>query len=64
MIYPTQTMSLYSIGSNTGGIIRLMGAPGVETEIALPAPAPVKFLEFAANISRLLCIGLDIRSNA
>ncbi|KAI0322973.1 WD40-repeat-containing domain protein [Amylostereum chailletii] len=42
--------------ATVNGVIHILGAPGVETEIKLPNPIPVKFLEFATNIFKLLCI--------
>ena len=41
----------------TDGTIRIFGAPGVETNTSLSSHAPVKFLQFATNIFKLVCIG-------
>ena len=47
--------------SKTGtlnGTIRIFGAPGVETSLSLSSPStPVKFLQFATNLFKLVCIG-------
>ncbi len=41
----------------TGRTIRIFGAPGVETSLSLPSHAPIKFLQFATNVFKLVCIG-------
>ncbi len=46
--------------STTGtldGTIRIFGAPGVETSVSLSSQTPVKFLQFATNLLKLVCIG-------
>lgn len=49
-------MPLDSIGT-TKGTIRIFGAPGVETDLSLPSHVPIKFLQFATNVFKLVCIG-------
>jgi hypothetical protein len=39
------------------GTIRIFGAPGVETSLTLPSRTPIKFLHFATNVFKLVCIG-------
>ena len=41
----------------TDGTIRIFGAPGVETNLSLPSHVPIKFLQFATNVFKLVCIG-------
>ncbi|KAH9081593.1 lethal giant larvae like, C-terminal-domain-containing protein [Lactarius deliciosus] len=48
--------SILAIGT-FDGIIRIFGAPGVETSLSLASPTPVKFLQFATNLFKLACIG-------
>ncbi|THH21204.1 hypothetical protein EW146_g293 [Bondarzewia mesenterica] len=52
--------SLIAIGT-LGGIIQIFGAPGVEARLTLPQLGPIKFLEFATNIYKLVCIDEDDR---
>ncbi|KAH9044417.1 lethal giant larvae like, C-terminal-domain-containing protein [Lactarius pseudohatsudake] len=47
--------SILAIGT-FDGIIRIFGAPGVETSLSLASPTPVKFLQFATNLFKLACI--------
>lgn len=49
-------MASESIGT-TDGTIRIFGAPGVETNLSLPSHAPIKFLQFATNLFKLVCVG-------
>ncbi|KAI0033991.1 lethal giant larvae like, C-terminal-domain-containing protein [Vararia minispora EC-137] len=46
---------LLAVGT-LGGIVYILGAPGVQTKIHLPTATPIKFLEFATNIYKLVCI--------
>jgi hypothetical protein len=39
------------------GTIHILGKPGVHAKLNLPSVTPVKFLEFATNIYKLVCIG-------
>jgi len=45
-----------SIGT-LDGTIRMFGAPGVETSLTLPSHTPIKLLQFATNVLKLVCIG-------
>ncbi|KAI0059493.1 hypothetical protein BV25DRAFT_1918512 [Artomyces pyxidatus] len=47
--------SIFAVGT-LGGSIRIFGAPGVETGVTLSTPTPVKFLQFATNIFKLVAI--------
>lgn len=49
-------MAWDSIGT-TKGTIRIFGAPGVETDLSLPSHVHIKFLQFATNVFKLVCIG-------
>ncbi|VDB87527.1 unnamed protein product [Peniophora sp. CBMAI 1063] len=46
---------LLAIGTSNG-YIHILGAPGIHAEIKLPATTPVKFLEFASSLYKLVCI--------
>ena len=46
----------FSTGT-TDGTIRIFGAPGVETNLSPPSHVPIKFLQFATNVFKLVCIG-------
>jgi hypothetical protein len=35
----------------------MFGAPGVETTLSLSSHTPIKFLQFATNVFKLVCIG-------
>lgn len=41
----------------TNGTIRIFGAPGIETDLSLPSHVHIKFLQFATNVFKLVCIG-------
>src|ERR1700679_1500238 len=41
----------------TDGTIQIFGAPGVEPNLSLPSHVPIKFLQFATNVFKLVCIG-------
>ncbi|KAI0257073.1 hypothetical protein BJV78DRAFT_1277663 [Lactifluus subvellereus] len=45
--------SILAIGT-TDGTIRIFGAPGVETSLSLPSHTPIKFLQFATNVFKLV----------
>ncbi|TFY82005.1 hypothetical protein EWM64_g2007 [Hericium alpestre] len=47
--------SLLAVGT-IGGFIRIFGAPGVEATLVLSGSTPVKFLRFAPNLLKLLCV--------
>jgi hypothetical protein len=50
----------YTSSDSTGtldGTIRIFGAPGVETSLTLPSHTPIKLLQFATNVLKLVCIG-------
>ncbi|KAI0275129.1 hypothetical protein BC834DRAFT_965566 [Gloeopeniophorella convolvens] len=47
--------SILAVGT-IGGSIRIFGAPGVDTSLSLSSATPVKFLQFATNIFKLICI--------
>ncbi len=49
-------MSSDSTGT-TDGTIQIFGAPGVETNLSLPSHVTIKFLQFATNVFKLVCIG-------
>lgn len=38
-------------------MIHLRGGPGVETQLLLPEPAAVRFLQFGLQTQRLVCLG-------
>ncbi|KZV70969.1 hypothetical protein PENSPDRAFT_578479 [Peniophora sp. CONT] len=46
---------LLAVGTS-GGYIHILGAPGIHAEIKLPATTPVKFIEFASSLYKLVCI--------
>ncbi|KAI0003744.1 lethal giant larvae like, C-terminal-domain-containing protein [Russula compacta] len=48
--------SILALGT-IDGTIRIFGAPGIETSLSLPSRTPTKFLQFATNIFKLVCIG-------
>lgn len=56
--YLLYVMALGPTGT-TDGSIRIFGAPGVETNLSLPSRhgVPIKFLQFATNVFKLVCIG-------
>lgn len=41
----------------TDGTIQIFGAPGVETNLSIPSHVSIKFLQFATNVFKLVCIG-------
>ncbi|KAI9462922.1 lethal giant larvae like, C-terminal-domain-containing protein [Russula earlei] len=52
--------SILAVGT-IDGTIRIFGAPGVETSLTPPSRAAVKFLQFATNVFKLVCIDEDSR---
>lgn len=50
-------VTISDLTGTTDGTIQIFGAPGVETNLSLPSHVPIKFLQFATNVFKLVCIG-------